>query len=235
MPANRVHQLPSTWDARAQAVADFAAEHERLPYRTRDPRSPEHGLADWLHKQRHRQRLGQLPQQRSAHLDALVPGWRVPQRDRDLDRGWSETCAAVAEFVRTSRRLPRVPRADVTDPVERRLGRWLATQRDAVLAGRLPLTRQRQLDHEVPGWNPARGRRGPGVSEEWLAVAYDYADWLDDHDGALPRRRSDDRGERRLANWARQQRVDYGKGALHPARAQWLERFLPRVLGAAQP
>lgn len=65
------------------------------------------------------------------------------------DDGWLKNLQAYQAFCgETGRR----PRARGEDPAERRLARWISSQRQDFRALILPAARRIQLDESIPGW-----------------------------------------------------------------------------------
>lgn len=222
MPADHPFD-DDVWRHRAAAVADWLHRSHSWPVRRGDTEAV---LARWLERQRALERAGQLPGDRRAVLDELL-GERWPSPAPD-SRVWEQHASDLAEWMSRSARLPR--RRPDADPDERRLARWLVTQRARLRDGTLTAERIAWLDARLPGWNPRPGSRDDGISESWLVNAYSVRRWRQVA-GALPRRRSQDAAERRLAVWVETQRQLTRREALHPARCAWLRQFAPEVLG----
>lgn len=77
-----------------------------------------------------------------------------PPRLSAIDRNWLERALAFASWCQTQGRLPRQSGTD--EPVEKVLGRWLATQRRVAAGKRLSVATTRArlawLDRHVPIW-----------------------------------------------------------------------------------
>jgi len=142
----------------AEIANEYRAFRERLG---RDPRKgsldpTERRLGDWMSLQRNSKRLGTLRGERIALLEA-IPDWTWgnlrPIRDKPYDY------AEIANEFRAMReRLGRDPKQTATDPSEKRMARWLATQRHLNKRGELPADRVAIVE-AIPGWMWAVGHK----------------------------------------------------------------------------
>ncbi|MCM3657521.1 helicase associated domain-containing protein [Agromyces mediolanus] len=197
------------WGDTVAAIAGFIAETGRFPRETANDEPGERRLAGWLRRQREAAADERLDDERRRALDDAVPGWLDP---------------AAARWTRTARRLAgwtaahgRPPSKHAADPVERRLGEWLAGQRRLAAAGSLPETRTARLDRSVPGW-----RERPDAA--WRARLEELTAFVAEA-GRAPAR-SNDAGddERRAAAWLAEQRTAARAGRLSEARRTLLDR-----------
>lgn len=195
------------WDAAAALLADFAAEHGRLPRDTAGTAERERSLARWLRRQREAARDDRLDDERRRQLDAAAPGWLDPSASR-----WVRTARMFARWTAEHRSTPSKHAAD---PVERRLGEWLAAQRRLEASDALRADRAAWLDRAAPGW-----RARPDAA--WRARLAELAAFAEAH--GLPRR-SRDAGddERRLAAWLAGQRSAARAGTLDESRKRRLD------------
>lgn len=154
--------------------------------------------------------------ERLVLLDASLPGWREPPTPPP--RKWAETAAEIASHHASTKRLPR--QNGSTDD-ERRLGRWLTTQRKRLDDGALSEDRTAWLDENLPGW---RGR-GPRDTA-WDQSAAELGTWVE-REGRWPDRRATDGGERRLGYWLKNRLDDLHAGRLHAARVSMLDGLAP--------
>jgi hypothetical protein len=140
-------QATPSFDANVEATAAFCAEHGRRP--SRKAKGPEEKrLGEWLGGQRKADRKGNLGPARKALLDEKVPGW-----DESFDDIYAANVDATAAFCAEHGRWPS---AMAKGPEEKRLGRWLSTQRVANKKGNLSPARKALLDEKVPGWDAPR-------------------------------------------------------------------------------
>ena len=58
----------------------------------------------------------------------------------------------LTDYVTFCEENGRRPRARGTDPAERRLARWISSQRQDFRAFILPQARRMMLDERIPGW-----------------------------------------------------------------------------------
>jgi hypothetical protein len=146
--------LAAKWRRNAEALGRYNVETGGWP--SAHAGSAEvRKLAQWMNTQRGYSADFGSPDE----LDRVATGWRGP--DKHLE--WAAKAAAAGAFYATNGRLPGLVSGDAGD--ERRLSRWLATQRSASTggagAGAWTKRRARELDELVPGWAlpPVRMRR----------------------------------------------------------------------------
>lgn len=156
----------------------------------------------------------------SRHADAsVVPVPPLVDRTRfhDVDAAWLEQAIALRDFLDEHARMPGSG-GDAT-ALERRLARWLKSQREAAQAGRLPVRRSTSLDQWVPEWRRPRARAWQATA---AAVGLHVA-----RSGEYPSASSPDPEIRRLGTWLRTQRRAQRSGRLDADRETWLELNLP--------
>ncbi len=130
----------------------FYKTEGRLPIFSRSAR--EKALAVWLHRRRKEAAQGTLS---PAYADALdvIPNWRKPSaKQADDEARWTQLLTEVAEYRAAGNDWPRHNKTN--DPLERRLGVWLHSQRINDRAGKLNPAKRTQLDAVIPGWRQGR-------------------------------------------------------------------------------
>ncbi len=147
------------WGLRAQQLAEFFAEHDRLPRSTRADED-ERRLNAWLHVQRD----AELTDEQITTLNAAVPTWR----GEGVPSGWAHRTREIQHFIRDEGHRPRPQGAT---PEERRMGFWLTRQRKALREGRLSEAAATMLEEALPGWEtpdtpapPTRRSRVPAAT-----------------------------------------------------------------------
>lgn len=178
-----------------------------------------HYPGSWIQAQRAawRGKKSWLTEERLSLLDANLPGWWESPRPLD-QRAWDQSAVLLVDHVRTTGALPR---QNAADNEERRLARWLTTQRVASHAGELSAERKSWLDDRLPGWVGA----GPRPAA-WQAVVRELGAWVDAA-GRWPSTRAEDATERRLALWVKNRREDARCGRLSDDRRKELDRLAP--------
>lgn len=129
------------WEEGFDRLESWVLEHGTMPGYTGREGEQEH-LYRWLVIQRNLAARGGLARSKDVRLSSLYPGWQ-----QSIPGPWERMAAAVADHITFTGRRPAV-----TVPEERRMARWLGTQRAAVRAGRLHPDRIAWLDKNVPGW-----------------------------------------------------------------------------------
>lgn len=203
-----------TWFGTAECVAEFVAEHGRMPRAEgpADGRADEGRLARWLRAQRAADRAGRLDDEQRAWLDATVAGWRSTR-----EANWERTATELARFLADWNELPA---ASGPRPGERRLASWLGAQRAAAAQGALSPQRRSVLDARVPGWEDAGADR-------WNERLTEAAAFVAEH-GRLPSRAGDaDEPEHRIATWIAAQRRAERDGRLPGHRRERLDAQVP--------
>lgn len=143
------------WRSRAEDLADYVDLNGALPpYEAGDGETAV--LYRWMNYQRFLARSGKLAKKRLTWLNKQVPGWLPPDSGRD--GAWSAMADKVAGFVAENGRWP-----SARIPGERRMARWIFTQRAAARKGKLSVPRSGWLGTELPGWDiPRRSRKESG-------------------------------------------------------------------------
>lgn len=136
---------------------------------------------------------------------------------------WLATYGEYVAYVEAMGRLPRESPSNATEPsVEVQLASWARYQRRR-LARDVMLGWQRELLEMVPGfdWDP--------TAEQWQRHCAALGRFLATH-RRMPRYRSTDSEERRLAAWVHKQRHRAGRGELSHRRIESLRRLPFRIL-----
>lgn len=133
-------------------LRDFVARHARFP-RIRGTEDGERSLYVFLSEQRHAFLRQELGWERAAALGVLGD-WVTTDDEVERERHWQGRLGEVVAFLAEQGRMPRHPKT--TDPLEKTLGIWLATQNDLAHRGSILPDRLLALDAAVPGWR--RGR-----------------------------------------------------------------------------
>ena len=156
--------VQETWERTAQEIATFRARHGELPSASsKVPHVKAWGR--WIGDMRRGR--GMTPA-RTAHLNAVLPGWRIGglpgTRPAQLETTqaaavrWSAHLGRYVAFVDEHHRWPRVR---ASGKAERFLGVWLQAQRNHAGNGTLPEERRRILNETLPGWNTSAPAPGP--------------------------------------------------------------------------
>lgn len=208
----------------AAVMGDISQRRPRVDHEHGDPSFDR--LTSFVQQQRKRRSL--LTPEQVARLERL-PGFRW----RPNSEAWN---ALLADFERFNRIHGRQPSAWSDGPRERRLGQWVAEQKQLHrgLQGRRPLSpeRIRQLE-ALPGWT-------------WLPVGNSVTRRLEtlasfiSANGHVPKSRrrlgerrpltEDERNENSLAAWVSLQMTRARKGELDSARIAELEEALGQRL-----
>lgn len=145
---SRSKRRPSDmWRRQAKDLAEFQAQHNRLPRTTGD--LAERSLHKWLAVQRKELQAGQLSAAKIMLLQD-TPGWHLDPRQRELDDRWSTRFEALVQYFAECGQLPHY-RAFSSER-ERTLDVWLHNQHQRRTEGKLVAWRCDALDHEFAGW-----------------------------------------------------------------------------------
>ena len=148
--------------------------------------------------------------------DADAPAAAAPAERDDLEDQWRAMFARLVDF-RRERGHCRVPRIHAGGPGAN-LGAWVATQRSARAAGRMPAARVRALDAAGFVWDAARD-----VEDRWAAgLAALEAFVADKGHGIVPRAHVAPGGFA-LGSWAKNQRDLRARGSLSDDRVAALD------------
>jgi hypothetical protein len=143
------------WRSRAEDLADYVdLNRSTPPYVAGESETAV--LYRWMNYQRFLARSGKLPKKRLDWLNKNVPDW-LPA-DSGRDGAWSAMADSVVDFLAAHGRWPVASRDE-----ERRMARWLGTQRGACRRGKLAAPRLAWLNAKLPGWNTPQRRRVGGT------------------------------------------------------------------------
>jgi hypothetical protein len=143
------------WRSRAEDLADYVDLNRTTPPYVAGE-SETAVLYRWMNYQRFLARSGKLPKKRLDWLNKNVPDW-LPA-DSGRDGAWSAMADRVVDFLAVHGRWPVASREE-----ERRMARWLGTQRGACRRGKLAAPRLAWLNAKLPGWNTPQRRRNGGT------------------------------------------------------------------------
>lgn len=191
------------WQRGVTALRTYVREHG-------DGRVPQRYVTDdgfklgtWLSNRRTDYRLGKLPDERVAELEAAGMVWE----DSDYDRGLAALRAFRAEHGHV-----RVPKGHVRDGLN--LYQWIHTRRRDRRRGRLAPERITQLTELGIDWDPMDGHWARGIA----AARKFYAEH--GHLSVPTGTRVDGID---LKAWVQNRRVDFHNGRLSPAKIADLE------------
>ena len=214
----RITPREARWRGKADEVQRFQRTYERWPSQAATD-TVEKLLAKWLNHQRHDEKRSSAwwTNERAEYLDRVAPGWRgEPSGVR-----WRANCDSVGDFYRSKGRWPSTMSPDGE---ERRLGVWLAGQRDHRKRGSpsWSVGRESYLNEVAPGW------RGPGLeTRRWKIVADEVGLFLVAQ-RRWPSQQAADKAERRLGLWLRDQRRNERNGyrAWTSERGEYLDKVV---------
>lgn len=135
----------------------------------------------------------------------------------DGDMRWLDQAIELRTFVDEQGRLPGSGAGSTEH--ERRLARWVKSQREAEHAERLLARRAAWLDEWIPAWRRPRAQTWQTTA---VAVGLHVARF-----GEYPSASASDAETRRLGTWLRTQRRAHRAGRLEESRVTWLELNLP--------
>lgn len=173
-----------------------------------------------------------LDDERIAHLDRTVPGWREGSRDD----AWADLLRRCSDFVEAHGRLPHRPCE--FGAAESQLANWLVNHRQA-LAGRGTITvesfdaeRQLQMERALPGWNSNRPTR-----MAWMETLTELTSFAR-RTGRMPDQHAQDAAERKLGKWLYRQRAaaapgGRGAAAFTSEKRQQMSAAIPEWLWAS--
>lgn len=180
---------------RLQSLRSFVAERGRLPrYRTGD--AAERTLARWM-------RYVNSPDLTGSGYDQARAEVRRLRADHDK---WTRHLTALKDFVAANDRLPTF--AESPGGI-----RFMDRNAAMLRAGKLSPERAAEIS-SLTAMRPTMARAG-----EWQSTFAAVAAWVDVH-GSLPRRRSADPEELRLANWLNRNRQNERAGGLSAAQSK---------------
>lgn len=181
---------------RLQAVESFVAEHGRLPTNKRTGDAAERGLAGWMHGVNSPDRVGEAYDRARSEVQRL-------RRDHS---SWTKNLAALNDFAAAHGRLPTFAESPTAI-------RFLHRNTAMLRAGKLSPERATAIE-SLAAMQPTTARPA-----EWETAFSDVAAWVEAH-GHLPRRRSADHEELRLANWLNRNRQNQRAGRLSATQAK---------------
>jgi hypothetical protein len=129
-----------TWDESFAALSQFKAQHGHCNVPNRWAEDPH--LGRWVSKQREKQQIGRLSEDRQRRLEALGFEWRLQQKGLQKKWTWDESFAALSQF-KAQHGHCNVPQGWAEDP---HLGRWVSKQREKQQAGRQSQEHQQRLE-----------------------------------------------------------------------------------------
>lgn len=139
----------SRWEERFAVLEQYVAreKHSRVPQLHNEDGVL---LGRWVNRQREHYAASMLDDERIERLEAL-PAWTW----NAFDAAWDARFAALADFAEREGSTS-VPRDHIEAGL--RLTGWVARQREAYRANRLPAERVERLE-SLPGWSWGRTRR----------------------------------------------------------------------------
>jgi hypothetical protein len=148
-----------------------------------------------------------------------------PEDLGSIERAWLDTYTTLVTFLATQSRLPRENLAN-SDPAlgqERVLGSWVRYQRRRFGRGIMPPWQADLLASAIPGmtWTPH--------DDSWRRSLHELIQFVSDT-ARMPRYRSDDAAEKRLAAWVYKMRHLSRLGSLSAEREAALRRAPFRIL-----
>jgi superfamily II DNA or RNA helicase len=171
-------------------------------------------LAQWMSAQRQRRVIGRLSQEQIRLLDGLGFRWQFQPKPHG---SWENRLAEVAEFVAKHGHC-NIPVLYRENP---RLGTFVNDTRSQRKRGLLSAERIAKLDKLGFMWSGAKKVMDDGTSKPWRTRFADLLRYKEVHGNCdVPGHWNEDK---KLANWVSQQRHNYNRGSLHPARVKLLE------------
>jgi hypothetical protein len=217
--------VEETWQRTAREVAVYRDRHGEMPSLS-SKEYPVRRLAKWLAD--FRRGRGMTPE-RTAFLDAELPGWREGRPYRKPIEAWEQRLDAVVRFTQAHGRLPRT---GTRNRDEAKHGDWLDRQRADEL---LTEHRRTLLTSNLPGWDtvPARADRQVvrlrSFEQRWGERLVEVTAFVESN-GRLPAA-SRGIGERCLYEWLLKQRH---AATLSEERRMRLDQNIPGWRGRGQ-
>ena len=203
--------ISKQWEQMFEMLRQFHSGqgHCRVP--TKWEKNPK--LANWVATQKARKSAGKLSVERIAALDAIGFSWRGGSTSGIV---WEAMFAVLKNF-RQENGHANVPQKFATN---RKLGWWVATQRQDCRKGKLDSTQIAQLDEIGFNWSPQSGRT-TADDEGWKAMLASLQTFKDEHGHCrVPAKWSENP---KLANWVATQRRFKKHGELKTERVSALE------------
>jgi hypothetical protein len=142
-----------------------------------------------------------------------------------IERAWLDTYTALITFLAIESRLPRenVTASDPAANQERVLGSWVRYQRRRFERNIMPSWQADLLASAIPAmtWSP--------YDDTWRRSLHELIRFVTDS-GLMPRYRSGDDAEQRLAAWVYKMRHLYRRGLLPTEREAAIRRAPFRIL-----
>ena len=147
------NQKSQAWDEAFEATRAYIAEHGKSPSRYDEDPSIKR-LGQWVNTQRTQQSRGTLSTERVSRLES-IPGWVWDRQSQAWDEAFEATRAYIAEH-------GKAPSPYDEDPLIKRLGLWIQTQRANIRKKTMSperLERWNSLVSQVDGEQPREDKR----------------------------------------------------------------------------
>ncbi|OIO66646.1 MAG: hypothetical protein CO186_10410 [Zetaproteobacteria bacterium CG_4_9_14_3_um_filter_49_83] len=194
--------IKKKWLVEFEAYKKINSEHKRAPSMSASD-ALDSRLARWAHQQRIANKTGQLSPEKKQLLDAIDFIWNP------LVTLWHTQMQAYQAFVEKHQTEPSQQSSDES---ECNLGRWAATQRRTLKAGKMLDQRKQLLDEIGFDWNP--------LETTWNTRFNAYKSFVAKHqrDPSLLGKPE----ERKLALWVNVQRTAFANKKVTPERVELL-------------
>eukprot|EP00930_Biecheleria_cincta_P106016 TRINITY_DN9920_c0_g1_i2.p1 TRINITY_DN9920_c0_g1~~TRINITY_DN9920_c0_g1_i2.p1 ORF type:complete len:612 (-),score=135.49 TRINITY_DN9920_c0_g1_i2:565-2400(-) len=189
---------------------DWVQEHNDSLPQQRSEDKEDRRLTYWFVRQRAAMKQGRLDQYQVEQLQSSLHHLQDEQREQApiVPATWSERCKQLLDWIETHK--GSLPQNVSEDKEERGLANWLWRQRTAMNRRELSQYQAQQLEQL------------PYTQATWNERYKQIKDWVEAHKGALPQHVSEDKEERRLANWFARQRAAMKQEDLSQYQAQLL-------------
>jgi superfamily II DNA or RNA helicase len=202
----------ATWQRSAGEVEKFVQQNGRLPSHQGN-NVIERQLGEWVSKQKKSYAADPATSTRIMRTPEVHTKWTAfiklyPLAFETAEATWRESVVELEAFIQRNGRLPR---QQVKDLVEKRLGSWVSKQK-MNYASDLAVSKQIMLTPEVYAEWTALMRRHPLAFETadatWRRSAAEVDTFVEQH-GRLPSVKGTDSVEKRLALWIANQKRNY--------------------------